>query len=636
METLAPYANSEEGLEQLPVATWAVDTHLRLTAWDAGGLLPLRVSRGIRHGQRLEDVIRKIRVDPSLVAAHSRALEGAVTSLRLTASGREFTIRLSSLRAEDGTILGVTGLAAEVAKRAREVERLAREAAFGNALSGFLGHVVRRKLEGNSYEQVLLAGLKMTPSAQAATFWLRTQDGRYRVAAALGHGRAALQNMTLTAADLERINDPHDTSLLHVGFQASISVSVTIEGEASGYLCLSSLQPGATFDQRSRKYLRLFADELTTLFQHVDLQRTLREKRAKLERLGSEYRALAEFSAGIETINDTGELIAFGMERLLRAFRFDTAMFTEVRGDALHFTHLRGHTTDVITHTLKAPQPLGAGINGRVAVSGEPLYIDDYLSWPEGYRPYLVTGVHSMLALPVRISGQVRHTLAFATVGRRAALDENAVRIAGTFVKRLENAFERVQHLDEIKATREATFRSLGVALEYRDLETRGHTDRVVALAERFATTIGLDLGQRRALVWGAYLHDLGKIAVPDAILLKPARLTEAEFDIIRKHTLVGEEMLRGIPFLPDDTRAVVRHHHERWDGRGYPDQLAGEAIPLLARMFAIIDVYDALTSDRPYKQAWSHEDAIAEIERQAGAQFDPVLASHFLSEIAV
>lgn len=134
-------------------------------------------------------------------------------------------------------------------------------------------------------------------------------------------------------------------------------------------------------------------------------------------------------------------------------------------------------------------------------------------------------------------------------------------------------------------------------------------------------------------LRWGAYLHDLGKLAIPDSILKKPGKLEPEEWERMQAHTTLGEEMARRLGFLPQATLQVIRHHHERWDGSGYPDGLAGEAIPLLARVFALADVYDALTSERPYKRAWSHEEALAEIRRQAGRHFDPELARIFLQQ---
>nr|WP_245526802.1 HD domain-containing phosphohydrolase [Marinithermus hydrothermalis] len=121
---------------------------------------------------------------------------------------------------------------------------------------------------------------------------------------------------------------------------------------------------------------------------------------------------------------------------------------------------------------------------------------------------------------------------------------------------------------------------------------------------------------------------------MPDRILLKPGRLSPAERRVIEAHTLRGEAILKGVPGMPRATLLIVRHHHERWDGTGYPDGLMGEAIPLGARLFSVIDVYDALISQRPYKPAWPVERALEEIRRQAGRQFDPMAVEVFLEAL--
>jgi len=185
-------------------------------------------------------------------------------------------------------------------------------------------------------------------------------------------------------------------------------------------------------------------------------------------------------------------------------------------------------------------------------------------------------------------------------------------------------AMERTRHVQDIAVTRDETLRTLGLALEYRDYETRGHTDRVVILTEALAIAIGLQDAEREPLRWGAYLHDTGKIAVPDQILLKPDTLSLQEWTVIEQHPYIGYELLHNIPTLPQTTLDVVLYHHEHWDGSGYPRGLAGEDIPFAARIFAVADVYDALTSDRPYKRAWTHEDALAELQRMAGTHLDP------------
>jgi HD-GYP domain-containing protein (c-di-GMP phosphodiesterase class II) len=162
-------------------------------------------------------------------------------------------------------------------------------------------------------------------------------------------------------------------------------------------------------------------------------------------------------------------------------------------------------------------------------------------------------------------------------------------------------------------------------------LEAFGHMDRVVALGRAFARAAGLSEAETQALTWGAYLHDVGKIGIADAVLLKPGPLTAAEWGQVRHHTLNGVALIADIPFLPLGTRQVVRSHHERWDGRGYPDALAGAAIPLPARMFSLVHTFDALTNERPYQAPWSVARALREIERESGARFDPDLVVPFM-----
>ena len=182
-----------------------------------------------------------------------------------------------------------------------------------------------------------------------------------------------------------------------------------------------------------------------------------------------------------------------------------------------------------------------------------------------------------------------------------------------------------------LREANDLTLRSLGAALERRDDETGGHTARVVGLSTRLAQRLGWDEEQVRALRWGAYLHDLGKIAIPDRILHKNGALDDQEKQVIRSHTTVGYEMLQDLHFLPAETLDLVRYHHERWDGTGYPSGLRGDNIPDAARIFSIVDVYDALTSERPYKSAWSPERALQEIRAGAGAHFDPQYVEAFL-----
>jgi putative nucleotidyltransferase with HDIG domain len=180
----------------------------------------------------------------------------------------------------------------------------------------------------------------------------------------------------------------------------------------------------------------------------------------------------------------------------------------------------------------------------------------------------------------------------------------------------------------------DATLRGWSRALDMRDADTSGHTERVAEMAVRLAGTAGVPEHDLVHVRRGALLHDIGKMSVPDAILRKPGPLSEEEWVVMRQHPECAREMLVEIDYL-GPALDIPYSHHERWDGSGYPQGLKGTDIPLSARIFAVIDVYDALTSDRPYRDAWTYEDAVAHIREQAGKHFDPQVVMAFLRDIA-
>ncbi len=174
-----------------------------------------------------------------------------------------------------------------------------------------------------------------------------------------------------------------------------------------------------------------------------------------------------------------------------------------------------------------------------------------------------------------------------------------------------------------------ATVRALSNAVEARDAYTGKHAERVTRFAIEIARELGLPAPDSPEVEFGFLLHDVGKLAIPDSILFKPGPLTTEERALMSRHTIVGAEIMRDIEFLAEASQ-VVRSHHERWDGDGYPDGLAGEQIPLNARVFAVADVFDALTTNRPYRVALSFEQARAMIEAQSGRHFDPQVVAAF------
>src|SRR6266542_2746955 len=192
-----------------------------------------------------------------------------------------------------------------------------------------------------------------------------------------------------------------------------------------------------------------------------------------------------------------------------------------------------------------------------------------------------------------------------------------------------QRTIELDKALGSLEGAYRSTLRALTAALETRDAETHGHSERVVTFSLRLGREYGLNGPQMNALEFGSLLHDIGKIGVPDAILRKPSQLTEDEWTRMREHPLHGQQILRGIEFLEGAAR-VVAQHHEKWDGSGYPLQLKAEEIDICARIFSVADAFDAITSDRVYREGRSYEAATQELEEWAGRQFDPKVVEAF------
>jgi putative nucleotidyltransferase with HDIG domain len=187
------------------------------------------------------------------------------------------------------------------------------------------------------------------------------------------------------------------------------------------------------------------------------------------------------------------------------------------------------------------------------------------------------------------------------------------------------------QAMTDLERSYDITLEALGDALDLKDAETEGHSKRVTAFTIAIARAMGLSSDKIRVIARGAFLHDIGKMAIPDAILRKPGALTHDEKEIMKEHCYRGYQMLRKIPFL-SEASDIVYSHQEKYDGTGYPRNLRGEEIPLGARIFAVADTLDAITSDRPYRAAQSTRAAMEEIARHAATQFDPDVVRVFLS----
>ena len=281
----------------------------------------------------------------------------------------------------------------------------------------------------------------------------------------------------------------------------------------------------------------------------------------------------------------------------------------------------------LLTHGLPGHLPLV----GALAEAQETLYFPDAAQEPaaQGFPEF---GVRGLCASPVhdRDGLLVGALLAYTFAPHPWPDTERA--LIGSVTGMLSLLAARLHAEEREQAAHEGALRALGLSLEARNAETQGHTDRVTTLAGRLGHKLGLNPAELRDLRWGAYLHDLGKISLPDDLLLYEGPLTPALRQQMQGHVQQGVRLAGQLPFLPQAALDVIGAHHERWDGSGYPLGLRGAEIPFAARIFAACDVYDALSSARPYKQAWEPADVLAYLRSASGEHFDPQVVAALLA----
>ncbi|MEK7327556.1 MAG: HD domain-containing phosphohydrolase, partial [Chloroflexota bacterium] len=307
------------------------------------------------------------------------------------------------------------------------------------------------------------------------------------------------------------------------------------------------------------------------------------------------------------------------------------------RTQRLEYTAGRGFRTQAIQQTR---QRLGEGTTGRAALERRTIHTADLREGGKGrQRTTLLIGEGfvAYYGVPLIAKGEVKGVL---EVFHRASLepDEDWLdflnALAAQAAIAIDNAtlFDSLQRSNtELALAYDATIEGWSRALDLRDKETEGHTQRVTEMTERLARAMGLSEAELVHIRRGALLHDIGKMGVPDAILLKPGQLTDEEWVSMRRHPQFARDMLAPIAYLKL-ALDIPYCHHEKWDGTGYPRGLRGEQIPLAARIFAVVDVWDALRSDRQYRSAWPEEKVREYIREQAGKHFDPQVIEAFLA----
>ncbi|MEM9419149.1 MAG: HD domain-containing phosphohydrolase [Planctomycetota bacterium] len=330
-----------------------------------------------------------------------------------------------------------------------------------------------------------------------------------------------------------------------------------------------------------------------------------------------QLRILEQVIDGLAVHTDNDELLADAMEQVAMMTGSSEVWVVEAReNSALGMVHMLGEVVIGESHL-----PL------EIAALCESVFYQQ--PHPNRLRITLSDG-KTATAMPILMRQRFFGCLVFTTSGASPINDELRDRLLQSILRYVAISVENRHFIESLNEMIVEVVCGFSLAIESRDSYTGGHVQRVTAYAVALAQAIGLTEEEQSIVRLGGLLHDIGKVAIPDHILNKADKLTHDEYDLIKVHPVVGHDILKRIPHLGRANK-IVRHHHERWDGQGYPDKLAGEEIPLLSRVLAIADSYDAMTSDRSYRKTKTHEEAMEEIRRCAGSQFDPVMSKTFL-----
>ncbi|MDL1941429.1 GAF domain-containing protein [Chloroflexi bacterium CFX2] len=416
--------------------------------------------------------------------------------------------------------------------------------------------------------------------------------------------------------------------------RSEMVVPLKVGGDVIGALDVQSPEPGA-FHEEDERLMTIFAERAA-----LALERTrLNEQTVKqLERLA----ALRVIDLAISSSFDLRLMLNTVLEQVVDQLGVDATSILLFKPESgrLEFVLGRGfHTRGIESSSLRP----GEGYAGAVAVERRIIHVPDLNAVKDQFvRRDLLEGENfvSYFGVPLITKGELKGVL---ELFHRSHLKTDMEWLS--FLDALgwqtaiavDNAilFEKIQRSNfELVMAYDATIEGWSHAMDLRDKETEGHTRRVTEMTLNLAKAMGVSDNEIVHLRRGALLHDIGKMGVPDNILLKPDKLTEAEWEIMRRHPQYAYEMLASIPYLRP-ALDIPYSHHEKWDGTGYPRGLSGTEIPLAARLFAVVDVWDAITSDRPYRKKWTRQQALKYIREQSGKHFDPAVVEVFLREIA-
>jgi HD-GYP domain-containing protein (c-di-GMP phosphodiesterase class II) len=409
-----------------------------------------------------------------------------------------------------------------------------------------------------------------------------------------------------------------------------------------------ALLESTTIDSEKQHLIQLFSGQVQVLFANAMLVKGLREKTDELER---SQRLLREYADNIQkshemlenrvkeltTLHDVNvalvskteldEILNYILDQACIVMRADKGSLLLLEGDELQARCTRG-----IKEHAHIRFRLGEGVAGTVAMTGQPKIVENIMA-DSRYKVLVFDRPkreETMLAVPLMINNKVIGVLNVDRELKFGVFNPDEERLLVSLGNSCAQALEKARHFSDLRDLHLETLEAFAQAVDTKDAYTHGHSRRVSFLSVQVAQMLRLPQDEIEIIARAALLHDIGKIGISNAILFKPGRLTDEEYEIMKAHAVFGENIVKPIKRMATEAK-IIRHHHERWDGKGYPDGLRGEQIPLASAIISVTDAYDTMASDRPYRRSLGKDAGLEELQRCSGSQFNPLVVGAFM-----